>query len=104
MTFVRACALELAAEIAHVQLHLVARSREGITPDELEHLVVREQLTRVAHEGCQEAKFERGERDLGAVHRGAALGEVDAQKRVRVGPLGLLPRPCATEHRLDTRQ
>src|ERR1700745_3574746 len=65
--------IELPPQVADVELHLVARSGKGVTPDELAELIVAQDLVRVPDEGRQEPVFETGQGDFPLVVAHSAL-------------------------------
>src|SRR4029077_4215442 len=83
--------VELPAEVADVELHLVAADAVRVAPDELEQLIAAEHLTGVADEGREQAELERRELHLALADVEAALAPCDRQVRVSM-PLLLLVR------------
>ena len=57
---------ELPAQVADVELHLVARDAVGVAPHELEQLLAREHLVRVPHERREQPELERRQLDVAA--------------------------------------
>src|SRR4029077_7844198 len=93
---------ELAAQVADVELDLVAGGGEGVAPDELAELVVTQHLVRVGDEGDQEPVFERREDVFSLVVANGALIERYAEPRVGVTLLRGTATWTTKEH-LDTR-
>src|SRR5919197_121565 len=83
---------------------MVSIGRTLVTPNQLEQLLVREDLVRVAHEGGEEPELERRQGNLLTSRLNGALREVDHYEAVRVALRGLLPRPAAAQPRIDPRQ
>ena len=77
-----AAGIELAPEVADVELHLVAADAERVAPDELEQLVAREHLPRMADEGREEPELERRQLHLPVGDRDPGLRPVDRQVAV----------------------
>ena len=92
---------ELLAQVADVELDLVARDAVRVAPDELEQLVAREHLVRVLHERREQLELERRQLHLAALDGHAPLGVVDLDEvvGVRLGHLGLAAGPA--QERLD---
>jgi signal transduction histidine kinase len=95
---------ELAAEVAHVELHLVAFGAARPAPGQLDQLVVGEHLVGVADERAQEPELERRQRDLLPAGPHRPLGEIDLDEPVSIVLRRLLPVAAAAQVRVDPRQ
>src|SRR5207247_5072090 len=96
--------VELAPQIANVELHLVAGDAVRVAPDELQQLVAAEDLSRMAHQRRQELELERRQRDVTARVRHGALPEVDRHQGIRVALRRVTrPRPRSPQERLHAR-
>src|SRR3954468_1949629 len=98
---VRCIRQELLAQVADVELHLVAGHAVRIAPDELEELVSRQDLVWVLHERGQQLELERRQLDVAPPDDHAPLRVVDLQEgiAVRLDHLGLAAG--SSQERLD---
>src|SRR5205823_7655043 len=73
----RRIALDLQAQVADVELDLVAAAGERVAPDELQQLVAGEELVRMLGQRREQAELERRQRHELTPHPDLAGGEVD---------------------------
>ena len=92
---------DLAAQIAHVELHLGGRHVQRIVPRQLDELQVAQHLIGMSHERCQQAELERRQGDGRSVDGHGVAREVHLDRTVGVRCADLDGLARAPQQRVD---